>query len=103
MTAGAQSHQPSLRSARAPSDSFGLRRAGASAGAPTVTVWVLVLIGAFLSSRPAYFLRRGGSRDQASRLQGVVDVVDHLLLCGRRVDAGRRRGQVGDVDGDDLV
>jgi hypothetical protein len=38
MTAGAISIQPSLRSARAPSDSCGLRLGGASAGAPVVTV-----------------------------------------------------------------
>ena len=38
MTAGATSMKPSLRSARAPSDSCGLPLGGASAGAPTVTV-----------------------------------------------------------------
>ena len=92
MTAGAHSSQPSLRSARAPSDSCGLRLAGASAGAPVVTVWVLVLIGPFLSSRPGRCLRRGGSRDQALRLQGVVDlaaiafsVLTGLILTGGEV------------------
>ena len=56
MTAGAQSSRPSLRSARAPSDSGGFFflcqcLAGASPGAATATVWVLVLIGPFLSWR----------------------------------------------------
>ena len=38
MTAGAISMKPRLRSARAPSDSCGLRLGGASAGVPAVTV-----------------------------------------------------------------
>src|SRR6266576_4918028 len=103
MTAGAISMKPSLRSARAPSDSCGLPVGGASAGAPVVTVWVLVLIGPFLSSRPGRCLGRGGSRDQALRLQGVADIAAHLLLRTHRVDLRRRRGQVRDVDGHDLV
>src|SRR5258708_31731604 len=98
MTAGAHSSRPSLRSARAPSDSWGLRLDGASGGAPTVTVWVLVLIGPFLSSRPGRC-----SRDQALRLQGVVELADHRLLRSRRADAARRRDQVREVDGTDLV
>src|SRR5258708_17073602 len=100
MTAGAHSSQPSLRSARAPSDSCRRPLAGASAGAP-VTVWVLVLIGPFLSLRPGACLLGGGSRDQALRLQGVIELSDHLLLRARRADAGRRRDQVRDVDGHD--
>src|SRR5450755_2875250 len=104
MTAGAHSIQPSLRSARAPSDSCRrLRPGGASAGAPTVTVWVLELIGPFLPSLPAGRLLRGGSRDQALRLQGVVQLSDHRLLRAYRADAGRRRDQVRDADGHDLV
>ena len=58
ITAGAHSIQPSLRSARAPSDSFALPLAGASPAAPTVTVSVLVLIGPFLPSRPGCCLLR---------------------------------------------
>src|ERR1022692_1295329 len=105
MTAGEMSSQPSRRSARAPSDSCRLRPGGASAGAPTVTVWVLELIGPFLPSLPAGRLLRGGSRDQALRLQGVVHLSDHRLLRARRADAARRRDQVRDADvgADDLV
>src|SRR5712691_10845132 len=93
MTAGAHSSQPSLRSARAPSDSRRRPLAGASAGAPTSTVWMLVLIGPFLSLRPGSCLLRGGSRDQALRLQGLVDLVRHRLRGARRVmfDGGETR------------
>src|ERR1022692_854722 len=113
MTGGAHSIQPSLRSARAPSDSGALPLAGASPVSPAATVWVLVLIGPFLPSRPdapaaaapaaAGRIPRGGSRDQALRLQGVAELADHRLLGARRVDGGRRRDQVRDVDGHDLV
>src|SRR5260370_34889420 len=100
MTAGAHSSQPSLRSARAPSDSWRLRLGGASAGAPTVAVWVLVLTGPLLSSssRPGRC-----SRDQALRLQGVVELADQRILGARRADAARRRDQGRDADGHDLV
>src|ERR1035441_4492812 len=103
MTAGAQSSQPSLRSARAPSDSWRLPVAGASPAAPTAAVCVLVLIGPFLSWRPGCCLLRGASRNQALRLQAVVELADHLLLGAHRVDCGRWRHQVRDVDGQDLV
>src|ERR1017187_1525400 len=113
MTAGAHSIQPSLRSARAPSDSGVLPFGGASPASPTETVWVLVLIGPFLPSRPAPpapdspaaagRMLRGGSRDQSLRLQGVIQLAGHRLLGRRRVDGGRRRDQVRDVDGHDLV
>src|SRR6185437_7737431 len=89
ITAGAQSSQPSLRSARAPSDSCRLWPAGrCSAAAPAATS-VLVLIGPFLPWRPAG-LRPGrrdgpwragprwaGSWHQALRLEPLVDLALH--------------------------
>src|ERR1700690_714386 len=105
MTAGAHSIQPSLRSARAPSDSGALPFfPGTGAVVSPVTVSVVALIGPFLPSRRARRrLRGGGSRDQALRLQGVVELADHRLLRAGRADAGGRRDQVRDVDGHDLV
>src|ERR1022692_4849204 len=107
MTAGEISSQPSLRSARAPSDSCPLRAGGvsrmASEPAATCALTLLMLIGVFLPSLPADRVLRGGSRDQALRLQGVIELADHRLLRAGRVDADRRRDQVRDVDGDDLV
>src|SRR6476469_9325365 len=103
MTAGAISMNPSLRSARAPSDSCGLPLGGASAGAPVVTVSVLVLTVPLLSSRPGRYLLGGGSRDQALRLQGVAERALHRLQRALWVNAGGRRDQVRDVDGHDLV
>src|SRR5580693_9635030 len=95
-TAGAHSIQPSLRSARAPSDSCGLAFfASCSTVVPTATC-ADVLIGPLLSSRP-------DSRNQSLRLQRVVDLADHRLLGAGRADALRRREQVRDVDGHDLV
>src|SRR5271165_4383094 len=106
MTAGAHSRKPSLRSARAPADSRRFLRlclAGATPGAATATVLVLVLIGPFLSRRPGRCLLRGGSRDQPLLLQGITDLAGHALLGVHRIDAGWRRDQVRDVDGHDLV
>src|SRR6266496_6565800 len=102
MTAGAISVKPSLRSARAPSDSCGLPLGGAPAGAPAVTVSVVLTVS-LLSSRPGRCLLGGGSRDPALRLQGVVERALHRLQRARRVDAGRRRDLVRAVDGHDLV
>src|SRR5450759_5701226 len=102
-TAGAHSIQPSLRSACAPSDSCGLRPAGFWSVVLPATVCAGVVIGPFLPSWPAGRVLRGGSRDQALRLQGVVELADHRLLRARRADTGRRRAQVRDVDGHDLV
>src|SRR6476661_6924608 len=97
MTAGAQSSQPSLRSARAPSDSCLLWPAGrCSAAAPAVTS-VLVLIGLFLPRRPA------GSWHQALRLEPLFDLALHGIQRGLRADRAGGRDQVRDVDGDDLV
>src|SRR5258708_12455473 len=100
MTAGAHSSKPSLRSARAPSDSWRLRLGGASAGAPTVAVWVLVLTGPLLSSssRPGRC-----SRDQALRLRGVVELADQRILAARRADPPRRPYQLPDAHGPHLL
>src|ERR1019366_9547526 len=104
MTAGAHSIQPSLRSARAPSDSCGFRRpAGSSIASEAATVPTASLIGPFPPSLPAGRTLCGGSRDQTLRLQAVADLADHRFLGARRVDGGRRREQVRDVDGHDLV
>src|ERR1022692_5031141 len=104
MTAGAQSIQPSLRSARAPSDSCRLEPPDVSltASAPAATC-ELTVIGVFLPWLPANRLLGGGSRDQALRLQAVVELADHRLLRPRRADGSRRRYQVRDVDGYDLI
>src|SRR5260221_14582642 len=89
--AGAHSSPPSLRSARAPSESWRRRVAGIRSAVVTVAVWLSILIGPFLSPRPGRSQAGGGSRDQSLRLQGVVDLVDHLLLGGRRADGRGRR------------
>src|ERR1019366_696464 len=104
MTAGAHSIQPSLRSARAPSDSCGFRRPGGSSiVSEAATVPTASLIGPFPPSLPGRPALRGRSRDESLRLQGVAELAHHRLLGARRVDSGRRRDQVRDVDGHPLV
>src|SRR5215472_7470902 len=85
-TAGAQSSQPSRRSARAPSDSRLRCLGSATVGSPVVTVVVSAVIGSlpFCAFRP---LRLAGvpgppgrSRDHSLRLERVVDLSDHRLL-----------------------
>src|SRR5450755_5148365 len=102
MTAGAHSSQPSRRSALAPSDSWRLWLPGSSVtGSVPVATCAFTLIGVFLPSGPAAGL--GGSRDQALRLQGVIELAGQRILCGRRVDTARRGDLVRDVNGHDLV
>src|SRR5258708_24416120 len=93
ITAGAHSSQPSLRSARAPSERWRRRVAGARSAVLTVAVWLWVVIGPFLSPTAAVGPAGGGSRGSALPLPGGVDLADHLLLCGLRADAPRRLHQ----------
>src|SRR6201996_1561739 len=93
--------KPSRRSALAPSDGgffFGPGSFVASASAATCA---LTVIAEFLPSPPA--AGRGGSRDQALRLQGVVQLT--LERGGRPggIDSGGREHRVRDVDRDHLV
>src|ERR1700684_718188 len=104
MTAGAQSSQPSRRSAFAPSDRGAFFPLTGAVVAPPGTVSVVVLIGPFFPSRPACRTPRPAgspdraSRDQALRLQGVIELAGHRFLRADRADPGRRRDQVRDVD-----
>src|SRR6266576_4301943 len=108
ITAGAHSSQPSLRSARAPSDSR-LRPLGSVTVGSAVTTSVPVVIGLFPFSafRPRWLAgapgRSGRSWDQPLRLERVVDLADHCLFGAHRLDARGRGHQVRDDDGDVLV
>src|SRR5215469_6795196 len=83
MTAGAHSSQPSLRSARAPSDNF-FRRRPLAAGSWAVTGGVVVVMCPPLC---AYAAR---SRSDPLARQRVVDLRPHALLGTHRVDRARR-------------
>src|SRR5580700_1779422 len=96
ITAGAQSSQPSRRSARAPSDSGALRRRPAT-GSWAVTGGVTVVMSPPLSACA------GRSRSQPLSGEGVVDLRSQVLLSAHRVDGAGRRHEVRDRHGHDLV
>src|SRR5262245_42342384 len=107
ITAGAHSSQPSLRSARAPSDSRGRRRRPVTSGSAVVTVSVVIGPFPFSAFRPRWLAGAPGpsgrSWDQPLRLERVVDLAFHRLLGAHRLDARGRGHQVRDDDGDVLV